>query len=208
MCNYIFELKYREKGYDKLYKQRHSHDNCYEIIQTWSNDGYMMIKDKLYPITKGSLYLINALELHCSIPKNIDEYERSKIILSNDFIDQILTSSGEKKLIDDLLYKNGGSYLRLDEYSAAEADKLFHKAANALEENRNPGILVLSCLLNLLLLADSEYVETDGFNNGRIGEILSYINTTSVKRYPLRTSARTPTSANITCVTCFVNPPI
>ena len=66
-CFVILECFYHVKGSDKLTNQKHCHENCYELIQTISNQGNFVIKNAIYPITYGAVFLINAIDIHCFV---------------------------------------------------------------------------------------------------------------------------------------------
>jgi hypothetical protein len=39
----IVDFKYKEQGKDELNNKKHSHNNCYEMLQIWSGEGVVMV---------------------------------------------------------------------------------------------------------------------------------------------------------------------
>ena len=60
----FYELEYHQLGKDVLLSTQHSHADCLEIIQTLTGDGQVLIRDNLYPMTAGCIYLIDGTETH------------------------------------------------------------------------------------------------------------------------------------------------
>lgn len=64
----FYELEYHQLGKDVLLSTQHSHADCLEIIQTLTGDGQVLIRDNLYPMTAGCIYLIDGTETHSTKP--------------------------------------------------------------------------------------------------------------------------------------------
>lgn len=77
----------------------------YEIIQTWSDSGYVLISDNIYPMKKGNLYIINALQPHCTNQGRNIPYIRSKITFSSYYLRMLLVPIGHLEILDPVLGK-------------------------------------------------------------------------------------------------------
>ena len=75
--NYIYELEYQNIGYDLRNAKPHRED-CIEMLQFWSKGGYFIVRNHIFPITPGTLLIVNAMETHYSNPSNVDTYNRSR----------------------------------------------------------------------------------------------------------------------------------
>lgn len=52
----------------------HFHDQM-DMVLTMSDGGYFYIRNKVYPITRGSLFILNPDDLHCSRPQSDSLYQ-------------------------------------------------------------------------------------------------------------------------------------
>lgn len=84
------------------------HDDSIEIIQTWSDGGYFIVKNHIFPIKPGSIILINAMETHYSNPSDPSTYNRSKLIVSTDFFKTICATCGLQDFATEHIFQNGG----------------------------------------------------------------------------------------------------
>lgn len=173
----ILECFYHEKGKDKLTNQKHCHEDCYEIIQTLSKDGNFMIKDTLYPIDYGTIFLINAIDPHCSIPKNANEYTRNKIALSRNTLDSMAELLGCSDIIQSLFMDNNCATINLAMSELEQVDALFHNIVNLYEENSTHSRMELySNILHLLHICFNNQKRDKQKTNDDISRALIYIN--------------------------------
>ncbi len=173
----IADFKYKERGKDVLNNKKHSHDNCYEILQISSGEGVVMIKNKLYPIKKGSLFFINGMDIHCSVPKITDEYVRSKLIISSDYVNKIAEFTESFGILNDLFIKNGGMCIELGQNEASIIDETLLKIRESLNENSvYTNINVATSLFELLVLAHGNKNTYNPALTNKISEVLKYIN--------------------------------
>ncbi len=131
----IIDFKYLDQGKDSFHNVRHSHGNSYEFVLVCKGSGSFIVRDKLFPIRPLSLYLINGIETHCSVPDEPTEYTRRKLIVDARFIDALAQDADCTQSIDALFKKNGGTYLSLDKETAAAIDAQFFALNEALKEN-------------------------------------------------------------------------
>lgn len=126
--NYIYELEYQNIGYDQRNAKPHRED-CIEILQFWSNGGYFIVRNHIFPITPGTLLIVNAMETHYSNPSNVDSYNRSKIILSIKRFRQICELCDFSTLYEELYHKGSCVYpFPPTQRETQLADMLFRKA--------------------------------------------------------------------------------
>lgn len=119
------EWEYRQKGKDAFTHRHHAHTDRVEIIQVLQGEGQVLIRDTLYPMTPGAMYLIDGTETHVTAPVNPETYMRSKLMLSREALIRISGSMNLNALIGRLFFQNSGTYCPLGEEKAREADALF-----------------------------------------------------------------------------------
>lgn len=169
--NVFYESEYRCKGKDALYNKAHSHDNCFEIMQIWNNDGNVLIKNRMFPFKAGGIYFINSIDMHCTSPKYPESYERSKISVSKEYVTGILKAAGSEDITSKLFIKNGGSFFIPDEYLAHTLDEEFKKAADKFSSDFAKTV----CLLNIFSAASEEQGNGKAPASEKLGAVISYI---------------------------------
>ena len=173
----IADFKYKEHGKDVLNNRKHSHNNCYEILQIWSGEGVVMVKNKLYPIKSGSVYFINGMDIHCSVPKNSNEYIRSKIIISSKYINKIAEFTNSFKILDALFIKSGGMCIELGQNETAIIDEAFLKIRDNLSEDTiYTSINVATAIFEILTYAHGNINTYNPALTNKISDVLQYIN--------------------------------
>lgn len=133
----ILEIDYKVVGQDiRLYTPHN--DQSVEIVQTWSKGGHFMVKDNIFPIEVGSVFLINAIENHFSHPQNRNTYIRNKLIVSKSFFIELMQVLGLKELTWDYLEKHGGLRFELPASSdiANIIDRHFKCAQSIYKANK------------------------------------------------------------------------
>jgi len=173
----IADFKYKEHGKDILSNKEHSHNNCYEILQIWSGEGVVMVKNKLYPLKSGSVYFINGMDIHCSVPKEPNEYIRSKIIISSEYINKIAEFTKSFEILNDLFIKSGGMCIELGPNEAAIIDEAFLKIKDNISENTvYTNINVATAIFEIFTYAHGNKNTYNPALTNKISEVLQYIN--------------------------------
>jgi len=179
----FYERAYRLRGKDELNYVGHTHPGSLEIIQTLSGGGQVLIRDTLYPLVAGGLYLINAAEVHCTNPIDPSRYLRSKLIMSTEAMARVARDAGLEKPLEQLFFAAGGRYVALREQQAWAADALLRSICAFDADAGDDPFLMWRDLMQLLSLSMSGAParhEADGLIdavmaciNSRIGERLS-----------------------------------
>ena len=139
---------YRQMGSDSLIKKGHTHEGKFEIIQTLCDDGNIMIKDKLYPMSYGSVYFINAIDNHCAIPFHENKYIRNKLLLNSSFVKNLFSVLGEDSLVEFLFAGDDGFSINLSGRNISKVDGLFKQISGEAENPEN-SLIILSLLFQL-----------------------------------------------------------
>ncbi len=152
--NSIYESEYHIVGTDPRYALPH-HDDSIEIIQTWSDGGYFIVKNNIFPIKPGSIFLINAMEIHYSNPSAPEAYNRSKLIVSTEFFKTICQTCGLTDFADQNIFQCGGTCYNAPMETARNIDTFFREAAghfhspDSTSTQVNVVLAIISILSNL-----------------------------------------------------------
>lgn len=175
------EVDYHVMGKDERSFQPHN-DQAIEILQTWSDDGYFLINDRIFPIQSGAVYLINAIEIHSSNPADIDSYCRNKIIVDRDFFYEIISLCGLRERFEAAVSKNGNCFFTFPPRSNIpyQIDSLFKECAQAFaasNEFSKPTIVSDTIQLLCSLFKNELDIELSGTKTETIlNKVMSCIN--------------------------------
>ena len=133
MFNTEFSVKYHYTGIEKEYSVPHEHKNTFEIIQALDDKGNMVIKNKLYPLKKGSLYLIDGICFHSPAPTDISGYCRNIITVSREYCLRIFNELELSSVLSELFISEGGKFCLLDDETAVKIDAIYKKVNNLAE---------------------------------------------------------------------------
>jgi len=157
-----------------------SNHKVIELVQPWSTDGYFIIKDKLFSIESGCIFILNAFETHCANTPDINKFCRNKIIISYDIFIEILEKLDLSKSVISLIENNPAFYFNSNEKTAFEIDALFDKATKAYNNHTAFSFAeFFSLTLNifiLLLKNIKKNVPIYFEDNKPINKALKYIN--------------------------------
>lgn len=151
-------IAYGLHGIDTHIGKIHSHEG-FEIIQVLSDQGNMLIKDKVYPFSKGSIYILNGVEPHCSNPDDPSTYIRSKITFSPTYIKDLFAKMGYPYILDGFTDKRLNASHRIvpDQKLFDEFDRLFGEMALEMAEKRPCyAANITACLIKMLIMIDRQ----------------------------------------------------
>lgn len=166
------EVVYREVGRNPFLHHRHTDNNSLEIIQVLSEGGNALIKDCTYPLTSGTVLLIDAADIHAINPINESEYCRNKWILEKDKTVRALKAIEAEDLLE--LFSRTPLFVPFSAEQVQSIDHLFRSAANTFASQNGK---TFSTLLRLLLLAVPEKEAVAEECDERIHFVLQYLRT-------------------------------
>ena len=177
MAHEIVEVDYRVTGKDERSYQWHTHEGVCEIIQIWSDDGTVLIRDKVYQMSAGTVFLINGIENHCTSPGDAESYQRSKIVLSYDFMKRLADVAGLSDIIYRAFESGESACVEMPIDWCVEADGIFKKMRAAYEFGDEHKFAKMSVLLiELLIILSSHKNRVKTTESSRLEEIVRYIN--------------------------------
>ena len=158
----------------------HYHEG-YEIMQIWSEQGNILIEDKIYPIGKGNIYIINASECHCSNPDSSIPYSRSKVTFSTPYIHSILEPIGQLCLLEPFLIKSTGATNCIvpEGWMIDKFNYLFKEIADESSSGNEVRIATMTaCILEMLVLVYRWYKEHSAKTTHSIHNINEHVQRT------------------------------
>lgn len=147
----FLEADYHICGYDAKNNLPHN-DRCVEILQMWSTGGYFVVKNHIFPIEAGHVFLINAVETHYSNPQDTDGYKRSKIIISSEYFEKLMRTLGLSEYMQRFLTDNGGYQFEFppSQQKTMEIDAYFADAAQRFKSGQTDKLMHTALTLDML----------------------------------------------------------
>lgn len=166
------EAEYRVTGVDKRSFKPHN-DTAIEIIQTWSSGGHFLIGDHIYPIEPGAVYLINAVEIHCSNPIDFNSYNRSKIIVDLEYFNKLMENIGLLDIVNQAISEDNQCFYRLNLNAKTPylIDSLFKECIDAFNCKDDFSEAIMSSIvirILILLFTNRDARVVDQNKNDRI----------------------------------------
>ena len=164
---------YHETGRDALYKiWNKAQENM--IICFHSGTGSIVFQDAIYPIEPSAICFVRAGKLHYTMPDNFENYNRSKIFLSDRRMSALLSSLPEGSSFYKLFLENSVVYARLPEDIYATAESLFGSAKRLFDLGRDEGLS--PAFFSLMALLSEHSVHHIKSPNGFMAKAIEYIN--------------------------------
>lgn len=160
----------------------HTHTIHSEIIQTFENEGSILINGELYKMQKNGLYFIHGLSPHFVSPADINKYNHSIITLHIPEIEHMCSNLKIKKEYETVFIKNGGSFCSLSPQDVIKADMLFLEVSTILNDNKDMKYARLAnALVNLLDIGISNN-STINTPENKISDIISFISDNALEK--------------------------
>lgn len=173
---------------------QHYHD-AYEIFYLVQGERNYFIKDRIYPISKGTLIFININELHRTTTLDVPEYERVLINFKYSFVSEFLSG-----ISIDLLqcFRHSCNAIKLNINEQAYVENLFNRMINEDRKKAFGYDVSLKAFLAELLLFIARYINQnpqDEFYNQaplhkKVSDIVSYINSNYKEPISLETLSK------------------
>lgn len=173
----ILDFKYQERGKDNLYNQKHTHTRHFELLHIHSGSGVIMVNDRLFPIKKDTIVLINGIDTHCSVPDDPSQYVRSKLVISNSFVRDIANATSFLGVIQDLFMNTSGLCIELSPLETSMIDSEIKKIEETLsKESLYQKTNLMLSLFKILVCVHGNMNHDISTIHNNISEILYYLN--------------------------------
>lgn len=159
----------------------HTHTVTSEIIQTFDNDGSILINGQLYKMQKNGLYFIHGLATHFVLPDDINRYNHSIIILNINEIERLCEALNIKKEYDKIFTQKGGTFCALSPENVIKTDEIFLKIYNIMNDNSEMKYANLASLFVELLGIGLKSASSDS-NKDKISDIVSFISDNALNK--------------------------
>lgn len=173
----IFDFKLQDRGYDEYNNIKHSHEGYYEILLVHSGTGSIIVRDTIKNFQPGSIYFIDGADIHCSVPDKAEEYCRSKLIISCDFIDKLVALTDCSDMIEEVFRNKNKNYVLVDEKTVGIIYECFMEIDHALKcDDRYTKSIVSFHVIKMICTYHSQNKKEVLSRDRRIAEVLEYLN--------------------------------
>lgn len=174
----ILDFNYKEQGKDNFINRKHTHTYYFEMLHIHSGSGIIMVNDRLFPIKKDTIVLINGIDTHCSVPDDPSKYERSKLVISNALIQNIAEITGASDMIRDLFIDTNGICIELRPEETALIDAEMRKIRDHLKtESIYQKTNIMLSVFKILICAHKNMHHYASTIDNKMSDVLHYLNT-------------------------------
>lgn len=147
------------------------------IIQSCSNGGYILIKDKIFPIIQGAIYIIPSEVMSSINPSNETDFVSNSIFINKNLQELFNGAPCIKELWENILLDSKHLYRIFDYETTAEINELFKKI-NYAESNLDSytDALLIAYITELFAIMSTKEFHTSGNYPKHISAIMKYIN--------------------------------
>ena len=148
------EISHHELGRDPLYKiWNYSNKNF--MIFTYSEGGSFVFQDKVFAMQKGSLCFIKKGTYHYTMPETPEKYDRSKIYLSDEHFNRLLSLLSCDKDASKI-FSQSVAYAKVPDDKILEVEEIFSRANEAVKNNK---MEFISCYFRLMSIVKEHNLE-------------------------------------------------
>lgn len=149
-ASFLLETGWHVIGPDAKNTVPHREDSI-EILQIWSDGGFFVAKNNIFPLKAGMLLIVDANNTHYSIPGNPQTYNRSKVILNSQYFRDLLRVCGMESVFAASIESGGHAFLLPPASAAASSIDQLLKAISHTPLARPDSTLHITSLLIQLL---------------------------------------------------------
>ena len=146
------------------------------IIYMHSEGGSIVCNEKIYPIKKGALCFVGAKKYHYTMPNVAGDYERSKIFISNEEFNRLVSIFQKKEAISKSFNDNSLVYAQIPENDIKAVDALFDDISRYAENESYGNMMFASCFIRLLVYMSENAVDAVTPPHGTMYKAIEYIN--------------------------------
>lgn len=167
-----YEIIYREKGKDPLYKIWHASKEPM-LMYMYSGGGSIVCSERSYPMQKGVLCFVGAGKYHYTMPDVPEEYDRSKLFVSVDEFDRIL----EMLSVNTNMFSSGSfAYALVNESERCKVEEIFSKINEYRDDETYGKWILISGVIELLVFLNRYSLKNIPAISGVVSKAIEYIN--------------------------------
>ncbi len=159
----------------------HTHVLNSEIIQTFEDEGNILINGQLYKMKKNGLYFIHGPATHFVSPEDIAGYNHSIMLLNIPEVEKLCRNLDIMEEYKKVFTQNGGTFCSLSHEDVIKCDSLFLEAYNILSDTEGMKYARLTSVLVELIKLCTKQVHTEG-RQDKFSGILSYISDNTLEK--------------------------
>ena len=144
------------------------------IGQAYTDGGSIVFRDNIYPIKKGSLCFVRSNYMHYTMPENRKNYDRSKIFISSQHINNILNAASGDASFFECFTKNDVIYAYIPLNERDNIENIFLKAENDIKNNDEASFIC--CFFSLMTSLKKYMAEHISSPDGYMASAIRYIN--------------------------------
>jgi len=165
----------RQIGFDSNYKAWHQNGQNM-IIYMHSDGGSIVCNERIYPIKKGVLCFIGAKKYHYTMANNIDNYERSKIFISDDKFRRLVAPLQKEDAITMIFNESSIVYAQISEKDINTVEAIFKDIDNYVDNESYADMILASALMRLIVFISENTVDAISLPQGAVYKAIEYIN--------------------------------
>ena len=162
-------------GIDAYYKTWHTSGRSM-IMYMHSDGGSIVSAKQNYPIKKGGLCFIGGNHFHYTLPDDPSSYDRSKIFLSIDALEQLLKLFPEELHMPEEFGPNALVYTQLGPEDQQLAEQILDTICRYQEDPRYLEPILKSCYMSLLVSLHKNQIMFTATSSDIIQKAVEYIN--------------------------------
>lgn len=167
------KIVFHQRGKDPLYKTWHaSKEHLFMYIH--SGTGSLVCRENIFPIKEGALIFIAAGTYHYTMPDIADVYDRSKLIVSVEKFNKIVSLLGDNSILESI-YNKAVVYGEIDENDREAVDSIFEDWSQK-EDKNDQELIFLSGLFELMYFLNSATVDSTFAVENAMNCAIKYIN--------------------------------
>lgn len=168
-------VRIRQVGFNNRYNTWHTL-NRNMILFIHSGSGSIVDRNRNYPITPGSLCFVGSNRFYYTLPDHPETYVRSKIFLSNQELEQVLSLFPESLQMKERYNPNSMVYAQTNAETAGKIDSLFQQLMQYEDKDYYHNALLTSDYIQLLVHLNENATDTVYPDVGMIQKAIAYIN--------------------------------
>jgi len=160
----------------------HSHNIHSEIIQCFENSGSILINGEYYKMKKNGLYFIHGLDTHFVAPDDLSRYNHSIMFLDTPEVKKLFYNLDMRNEFERIFTSKGGMFCELSEKAVIEADNLFLKIRDILNDEKEMKYARLSSALIELINIGLSFSEKSEKINDKFTDVFSFISDNALNK--------------------------
>lgn len=164
----------RHMGFDSHFSTWHTLSRNM-ILYIHSGTGSIFCKERTYPIATGSLCFVGSNSFYYTLPDVPEEYIRSKLFLSNQELETVLSLFPDMPHMRQQFTPNAVVYTQLDSQNAQRIEQLFQDMERYADQSCYHNALLFKNCIDLLILLNDNPSDTVFPSQGIVQKAVEYI---------------------------------